>query len=204
MDAIEPMEEAFESFRSVSTADSANSRSSKTSKYWSDLDKEKQGGKDYLYTENGISPRKGGPKEVRLNKVKLMKTGRYIEAAIARGLFYLVYCLVVFINDFLFPDDIIGDIDKMHSLRIDNMFHLQDLEKSMRAEFEVYGQLGDVYQPVNKDKNPKAKYPFVFVRFFEREPMLIAMEALQGKVICGRPMIISEAKAAFELATSIY
>ena len=25
-----------------------------------------------------------------------------------------------------------------------------------------------------------------------------------GKVICGRPMIISEAKAAFELATSIY
>ena len=69
----------------------------------------------------------------------------------------------------------------MHSLRIDNMFHLQDLEKSMRAEFEVYGQLGDVYQPVNKDKNPKAKYPFVFVRFFEREPMLRAMEALQGR-----------------------
>lgn len=71
----------------------------------------------------------------------------------------------------------------MHSLRIDNMFHLQDLEKSMRAEFEVYGQLGDVYQPVNKDKNPKTKYPFVFVRFFEREPMLIAMEALQGNCV---------------------
>lgn len=79
---VENVENGFDSLRSVSSAGSAKST---VSKYWSDLDKDKTGGKDYLYTENGISPRKGGPKEVRLNKVKLMKTGRYIEAAIARG-----------------------------------------------------------------------------------------------------------------------
>ena len=86
MDEPELLENTFGSMRSISTAGSNSSTSSKTSKYWSDLDKDKTGGKDYLYTENGISPRKGGPKEVRLNKVKLMKTGRYIEAAIARGI----------------------------------------------------------------------------------------------------------------------
>lgn len=101
MDEFEPMDNAFDSMRSVSTADSAGSNSSKVSKYWSDLDKEKQGGKDYLYTENGISPRKGGPKEVRLNKVKLMKTGRYIEAAIARGK-NVNFCVLSFFGLLLF------------------------------------------------------------------------------------------------------
>ena len=97
MDTMEDMHNTFGSMRSISSAGSGASNSSKVSKYWSDLDKESAGGKDYLYTENGISPRKGGPKEVRLNKVKLMKTGRYIEAAIARGECSFHLCV-------LFPD----------------------------------------------------------------------------------------------------
>ncbi len=32
-----------------------------------------------------INPRVGGPKETRMNRVRLMYTGRYCEAAIARG-----------------------------------------------------------------------------------------------------------------------
>ena len=32
-----------------------------------------------------IQPRLGGPKETRMNRVRLMYTGRYCEAAIARG-----------------------------------------------------------------------------------------------------------------------
>lgn len=131
-------------------------------------------------TING-SPRKGGPKEARLNKVKLMETGRYYEAAIARG-------------------EVAGDVDNFHSLRIDNLFWVS--EEALRKEFGVYGPLGDVYRPINKDA--QKPYPFLFVRFFNRSDMLNAKRELQGKLIDGRPMQISEAQAAFELETSIY
>lgn len=78
-----------------------------------------------------------------------------------------------------------------------------DSEEQLRREFEVFGQLGDVYRPVDKDtKRPRR---FLFVRFLFREDMLAALEALNGKVINGRPMIIQEAKPGrFELETSIY
>jgi RNA recognition motif-containing protein len=129
----------------------------------------------------GGSPRKGGPKEARLNKVKLMETGRYYEAAIARG-------------------EVAGDVDNMFSLRIDNLFWVS--EEALREEFGVYGPLGDVYRPINKDV--QKPYPFLFVRFFNKADMLNAKKELQGKLIDGRPMQISEAQAAFELETSIY
>ena len=44
-----------------------------------------------------------GPKEVRLNRVRLMDTGRYCEAATYRG-------------------ETIEDVDAMFSLRVDNVF----------------------------------------------------------------------------------
>jgi len=127
--------------------------------------------------------RKGGPKEARLNRVRMMETGRYYEAAIARG-------------------EKPGDVDNFHSLRINNL-PLLTTEEQLRREFEVYGQLGDVYRPLDKDtKRPRS---FFFVRYIYREHMLAAMEALNGKIINGREMRILEAKPGrYELDTSIY
>lgn len=127
--------------------------------------------------------RKGGPKEVRLNRVKLMETGRYYEAAIARG-------------------EKPGDIDSMHSLRVSNL-PSRTTEQELRREFEYYGQLGDVYRPINKDtKRPCA---FIFIRYYYRQHMINAMNELNGKIINGRPMKITEARPGrFQLETSIY
>lgn len=127
------------------------------------------------------SPRKGGPKEVRVNRVKLMETGRYCEAAIARK-------------------EPIEDIDAMFSLRINNVFDAT--EEDIRKEFEIYGQLGDVYRPVNKDR--MTLQPFFFVRFMRYDDMAAAMNDLNGKILAGRPMSIVEARPKFELETSIY
>ena len=79
-----------------------------------------------------------------------MDTGRYCEAAIARG-------------------DTIEDVDKMFSLRINNVWMANESE--IRKEFEVYGRLGDVYRPINKDKKMKPA-DFFFVRFMEYEDMV--------------------------------
>jgi RNA recognition motif-containing protein len=127
-------------------------------------------------------PRRGGPKETRLNRVKLMETGRYFESCIARG-------------------ETFGDIDNMRTLRINNLFHTS--EERIRKEFiDTVGHVGDVYRPYNKDR--QQPQPFVFVRFETRSEMLEAMNILQGKIIDGRKMEIVEAKAAFELETSVY
>jgi len=127
--------------------------------------------------------RKGGPKEVRLNRVKLMETGRYYEAAIARG-------------------EKPGDIDNMHSLRVSNLPE-RTTEDQIRAEFEAYGQLGDVYRPIYKDT--KRPCSFIFVRYYYRQNMINAMNELNGKVMNGRPMKITEARPGrFQLETSIY
>lgn len=127
------------------------------------------------------SPRVGGPKEARVNRVRLMDTGRYFEACTARG-------------------ESFEDIDSMHSLRIDNLYWTS--EETLKNEFKVFGKIGDVYRPVNKDT--KKPLSFVFVRFLNRSDMLNAMESLQGKIVDGRPMRIEEAKSSFELETSIY
>ena len=127
------------------------------------------------------SPRTGGPKEARVNRVRLMDTGRYFEACTARG-------------------ESFEDIDSMHSLRIDNLYWTS--EETLKNEFKVFGKIGDVYRPVNKDT--KKPLSFVFVRFLNRTDMLNAMESLQGKIVDGRPMRIEEAKSSFELETSIY
>ena len=65
-----------------------------------------------------------------------------------------------------------------------------------------FGQLGDVYRPVNKNK--LTYRPFFFVRFMRREDMVLAMESLQGKMLAGRKMVITEARPKFELETSVY
>ena len=73
----------------------------------------------------------------------------------------------------------------------------------VRKEFtDAVGRVGDVYRPYNKDR--QQPQPFVFVRFETRAEMLEAMNLLQGKIIDGRKMEITEAKAAFELETSVY
>ena len=46
--------------------------------------------------------------------------------------------------------------------------------------------------------------PFFFVRFMRYEDMVEAKNALNGRYVAGRPMIIVEAKPKFELETSIY
>lgn len=128
--------------------------------------------------------RKGGPKEVRLNRVRLMETGRYFEAAIARN-------------------EKPGDIDNMHSLRVSNLPTMQTTEAQIRAEFEVFGQLGDVYRPIDKDT--KRPLSFFFVRYYYRQHMINAMNELNGKVINGRPMKITEARPGrFLLETQVY
>jgi len=130
-----------------------------------------------------IRCRPGGPKEVRLNRVKLMETGRYYEAAIARG---------------EHPED----PDAFYSLRVHNL-PIMTTELQLKDIFEQYGKVGDVYRPIDKDtKLPKR---FLFVRFVYRQAMLDAMDALQGMVINGRPMKILVAKPGrYELDTSIY
>jgi len=131
-----------------------------------------------------ISPHpQSGPKEARLNRVRLMETGRYYEAAVARG-------------------EKPSDPDCMHSLRVSNL-PLMTTEAQIRDEFGVYGQLGDVYRPIDKDT--KRPVRFIFVRFLYREQMINAMNGLNGKIINGRPMKISEARPGrFQLETSVY
>ncbi len=127
--------------------------------------------------------RKGGPKEARLNRVRLMETGRYYEAAIARG-------------------EKPEDPDSFYSLKVGNL-PLMTTENQLRNEFAPFGQVGDVYRPIDKDTKRPCK--FVFVRFVYRKDMLAAMAALQGKEINGRGMKIMEAKPGrYELDTSIY
>jgi RNA recognition motif-containing protein len=88
----------------------------------------------------------------------------------------------------------------MHTLRINNVFDAD--EADIRREFEVFGKIGDVYRPINKDQ--MSETPFFFVRYLDRDNMLLALSALQGKLLRGRKMIIEEAKPIFELETSIY
>ncbi len=88
----------------------------------------------------------------------------------------------------------------MHTLRINNVFDAD--ENDIRKEFEVFGRLGDVYRPINKDAMNET--PIFFVRYLERDNMLLAMSALQGKLLRGRKMFIEEARPIFELETSIY
>jgi RNA recognition motif-containing protein len=127
--------------------------------------------------------RPGGPKEARLNRVRLMETGRYYEAAIARG-------------------EKPEDPDAFYSLKVSNL-PLMTTELQLRDEFTVFGKVGDVYRPIDKDTKKPCK--FVFIRFVYRKDMLAAMDALQGKVINGRGMKIMEAKPGrYELDTSIY
>ena len=127
--------------------------------------------------------RPGGPKEVRLNRVRLMETGRYYEAAIARG-------------------EKPEDPDAFYSLRVHNL-PLMTTEEQLQVEFEAFGKVGDVYRPIDKDT--KRPMSFLFVRFVYKQPMLEAMSALQGKVINGRSMKIMLAKPGrYELDTSIY
>ena len=85
-----------------------------------------------------------------MHRVRLMDTGRYCEAAIARG-------------------ETIEDVDKMFSLRVNNVWMANEVE--IRKEFEVYGRLGDVYRPINKYKKMKPA-DFFFVRFMEYDDMV--------------------------------
>ena len=127
--------------------------------------------------------RTGGPKEVRLNRVKLMETGRYYEAAVARG-------------------EKPEDPDNFFSLRVHNL-PLMTTEDQLKKEFSVYGKVGDVYRPIDKDT--KRPMSFLFVRFVFKSHRTEAMAALQGKVINGREMKILLAKPGrYELDTSIY
>lgn len=59
-------------------------------------------GSTTVRTITGEVYRKGGPKEARLNRVRLMETGRYFEAAVARG-------------------EKPNDPEHFHSLRVDNL-----------------------------------------------------------------------------------
>ena len=127
--------------------------------------------------------RPGGPKEARLNRVRLMETGRYYEASIARG-------------------EIPEDPDAFYSLRIDNL-PVMTTEDQLREVFKPFGQLGDVYRPIDKDT--KMPLRFLFVRFIYKQHMLNAVSKLQGKPVNGRPMKIVMAKPGrYELDTSIY
>lgn len=127
--------------------------------------------------------RPGGPKEARLNRVRLMETGRYYEAAIARG-------------------EKPEDPDAFFSLRVLNL-PIMTTEEQLREEFGVFGQLGDVYRPIDKDT--KMPLRFLFVRFIYKQHMMNAMNKLQGKLVNGRPMKILLAKPGrYELETSVY
>lgn len=127
--------------------------------------------------------RPGGPKEARLNRVRLMETGRYYEASIARG-------------------EIPEDPDAFFSLRIDNL-PVMTTEDQLREVFGEFGQLGDVYRPIDKDT--KKPLRFLFIRFIYKQHMLNAVKQLQGVQVNGRPMKIMMAKPGrYQLSTSIY
>lgn len=127
--------------------------------------------------------RPGGPKEARLNRVRLMETGRYYEAAIARN-------------------ETPEDPDAFYSLRVDNL-PLMTTENQLRDVFERFGQIGDVYRPIDKDT--KTPLRFVFVRFIYKQHMLNALRDLQNHQVNGRGMKLMVAKPGrYELETSIY
>jgi len=112
-----------------------------------------------------------------------METGRYYEAAIARG-------------------EKPEDPDAFYSLRVLNL-PIMTTENQLRDVFGKFGSLGDVYRPIDKDT--KLPLRFLFVRFIYKQQMLNAMGKLQGKNMNGRPMKILLAKPGrYELETSVY
>ena len=127
--------------------------------------------------------RPGGPKEARLNRVRLMETGRYYEAAIARG-------------------EKPEDPDSFYSLKVMNL-PLMTTEDQLRNAFSRFGKIGDVYRPIDKDT--KRPLNFLFVRFVYKQHMLNAMQEMQGVSMNGRTMRIMIAKPGrYELDTSVY
>jgi len=127
--------------------------------------------------------RPGGPKEARLNRVRLMETGRYYEAAIARG-------------------EKPEDPDAFYSLKVSNL-PIMTTEDQLRAAFDRFGKIGDVYRPIDKDT--KRPLNFLFIRFVYKQHMINAMQEMQNTMMNGRPMKIMVAKPGrYELDTSIY
>jgi len=88
------------------------------------------------------------------------------------------------------------DTDHLFSLKIDDLDY-DVTEQEIEKKFAHYGDIGDIYLPVDKynrdrDGNPKHR-GFAFVRYKNRDDMEDAIEGLNDKKLGNRRMRVSEA-----------
>lgn len=94
------------------------------------------------------------------------------------------------------------DISGMISLKVD----LSDPHKmpdkwnkdELKALFEKYGEIGDVFIP--RDRNTGQDRPFCFVRFYKEDDAEDAIKALDGYKLQGADIAVSKAKKSREEA----
>jgi len=80
------------------------------------------------------------------------------------------------------------DIDRMTSLRVGNLPYSAQAEDLMPL-FEKYGDVGDVYFPL--ERGTGRSRGFAFVRYFDKRDAEDAMDALNGRQYDGRELKIS-------------
>ena len=82
-------------------------------------------------------------------------------------------------------------IEGMVSLKVDNLTYRTTTDDLKRL-FEKYGDIGDVYIP--RDRYNRESRGFAFVRFYDRRDSEDAMDNLDGSILDGREIRVSQAK----------
>jgi len=80
------------------------------------------------------------------------------------------------------------DVERMTSLRVGNLPY-SAMADDLMPLFEKYGEVGDVYFPLERDTGRSRG--FAFVRYFDKRDAEDAMDALNGRQYDGRELKIS-------------
>lgn len=85
-----------------------------------------------------------------------------------------------------------GDSGKLFSLRLNNL-SFNSHEDELRKKFDRFGDIGDIYLPMDRDTR-KCR-GFAFVRFYKKDDMLDAVDAFRdGLSIDGREIRVEQAE----------
>ena len=83
------------------------------------------------------------------------------------------------------------DVHEMVSLKVDNLSY-RTASDELRPLFEKYGQVGDIYIPMDRER--RESRGFAFVRYYSEREAQKAMDRLDGSVIDGREIRIQFAR----------
>lgn len=81
-----------------------------------------------------------------------------------------------------------SDVERMTSLRVDNLPYRASGD-DLQPLFEKYGDVGDIYLPLERDSGRSRG--FAFVRYYDKRDAEDALDALNGRMYDGRDLRIS-------------